>query len=56
MIAPYDIAWNGALYPMGTKIPATEKRLIQLLTIAAEVRTIEDGKIEDEPAVAKTKK
>lgn len=48
MIAPYDIMWNGKLYPAGKVIPATQKKLIASLTIAAASPAISES-VEDEP-------
>lgn len=59
MTAPYDVMWNGKTYVMGSKIPTSEKKLIQSLTIAPASTAIEDA-IEiiedDEPAITKPKK
>ena len=49
MIAPYDIMWNGKLYPAGKAIHADEKKLIDSLTIVAETPAISEPVL-DEPA------
>ena len=65
MIAPYDIMWNGKLYPAGKAIPATQKKLIASLAIstgsaaiseAVEGEPVADEPVDETPATTKAKK